>query len=210
MERGRDVDLFTAVPHGYGDGAGLPVVVVLHGASATASRFQDLGLPRFVTAAVQAGAEPFVLAGADGGALRWEPDPDSSDDPQAMVVDELPGWLTDRGFDAGRRAVWGWSMGGYGGLRLAESYPSYARAVAAFSPAVEPGDEAFAQADRLVEEPLGIWCGTEDALYGNVRGFVATLPTEPVIASYSSGGHTYEYWNEHTVDALTFLSSRLT
>jgi len=28
--------------------------------------------------------------------------------------------------------------------------------------------------------------------------------------SYSSGGHTYEYWNEHTVDALTFLSSRLT
>jgi len=57
---------------------------------------------------------------------------------------------------------------------------------------------------------LGIWCGTEDALYGNVRVFVATLPTEPVIASYSSGGHTYEYWNEHTVDALTFLSSRLT
>ena len=44
----------------------------------------------------------------------------------------------------------------------------------------------------------------------NVRGFVATLPTEPVIASYSSGGHTYGYWNEHTVGALTFLSSRLT
>lgn len=127
-----------------------------------------------------------------------------------MVVDELPGWLADRGFAARRRAVWGWSMGGYGGLRLAESYPSYARAVAAFSPAVEPGDEAFAQADRLAEEPLGIWCGTEDALYGNVRGFVATLPAEPVMASYSSGGHTYEYWNEHTVDALTFLSSRLT
>ena len=34
---GGDVDLFTAVPEGYGDGAGLPVVVVLHGASASAA-----------------------------------------------------------------------------------------------------------------------------------------------------------------------------
>jgi enterochelin esterase-like enzyme len=208
--RGRDVDLFTAVPYGYGDGAGLPVVVVLHGASATASRFQDLGLARFVTAAVREGADPFVLAGADGGALRWERDPESGDDPQAMLVDELPGWLSDRGLDAERRAVWGWSMGGYGALRLAESYPAYARAVAAFSPAVSLSDSVFDDADQLAEQPLGVWCGTDDALYGNVRGFVAALPTDPVITSYSSGGHTYVYWNEHTVEALTFLASRLT
>jgi hypothetical protein len=37
--RGRDVDLFTAVPHGYGDGAGLPVCLVLHGATARPSDF---------------------------------------------------------------------------------------------------------------------------------------------------------------------------
>jgi enterochelin esterase-like enzyme len=207
--RGHDVDLFTAVPHGYGDGAGLPVVVVLHGASATASRFRGLGLAKFVTAAVQEGAEPFVLAGADGGPLGWHAD-ENGDDPQAMVVDELPDWLSERGFDSDRRAVWGWSLGGYGALRLAETYPTYAEALAVLSPAVQPDDWVFEHKDQLVEQPLGVWCGTEDALYRNVRGLVASLPTEPVIESYSSGGHTYEYWNEHTVDALTFLSSRLT
>ena len=67
LARGQTVDLFTAVPAGYGDGAGLPVVVILHGASATAKDFQPFGLARFLTQAVRDGAEPFVLAGADGG-----------------------------------------------------------------------------------------------------------------------------------------------
>jgi S-formylglutathione hydrolase FrmB len=207
--RGQDVDLFTAVPYGHGDGAGLPVVVVLHGASATASRFRGLGLAKFVTATVRHGAEPFVLAGADGGSLGWHSD-DSGDDPQAMIIDELPAWLSDRGFDSERRAVWGWSLGGYGALRLVETDPTYGRAVAVFSPAVQPDDWVFEHVDVLVEEPVAVWCGTEDPLYGNVRGLVAALPTDPVITSYSAGGHTYEYWNEHTIDALTFLSSRLT
>ena len=137
--RGRPVDLFTAVPDGYGDGAGLPVVVILHGASATARDFQPFGLARFLTQAVRDGAEPFVLAGADGGTTRWEGD-GRGDDPQAMLTDELPGWLAERGFDADRRALWGWSMGGYGALRLAESSPTTPRAVAAFSPAIDAGD----------------------------------------------------------------------
>ena len=118
--RQRDVDLFTAVPAGHGDGAGLPVVVVLHGASATAADFQPYGLGRFLTAAVEDGAPPFVPAGADGGVLRWEPDPSSDDDQQRLIIDEMPQWLADRGFDADARPLWGWSMGGYGCLRLAE------------------------------------------------------------------------------------------
>jgi len=65
--RGKTVDLFTAVPHGHGDGAGLPVCVILHGVSATPKDYQAFGLGRFLTAAVQRGAPPFVLAGADGG-----------------------------------------------------------------------------------------------------------------------------------------------
>lgn len=137
--RGRDVDLFTAVPAGHGDGAGLPVVVVLHGASATAADFEPYGLGRFLTAAVEDGAPPFVLAGADGGVLSWEPDPASADDPQRMVLEEMPTWLAEHGFDADSKALWGWSMGGYGSLRAAEADPGWARAVAAFSPAVSVG-----------------------------------------------------------------------
>ena len=207
--RQRDVDLFTAVPAGHRDGAGLPVVVVLHGASATAADFQPFGLGRFLTAAVEAGAPPFVLAGADGGVLRWEPDPGTGDDPQRMLLDEMPQWLLERGFDAQSRALWGWSMGGYGCLRAAELEPGWARAVAAFSPALSVGEAVFADAGNLADVPLGLWCGTDDPLYPAVTAFEAELLREPVIASYSEGAHTRYYWNEHTLDAFAFLASWL-
>jgi S-formylglutathione hydrolase FrmB len=208
QERGADVELFTAVPDGYGDGAGLPVVVVLHGASATPALYQEFGLARFLTATVEAGARPFVLAGASGGVLRWEPQP-SGDNPQAMVLDEMPQWLADRGFDADRLAVWGWSMGGYGALRLAQVEPGWGRATAAFSPAIRPGDAVFADSAALAGHPVGLWCGTDDGFYDAVRELAETLPEEPEIASFSEGGHTRVYWNEHTVEALTFLASHL-
>jgi dienelactone hydrolase len=207
--RDRDVDLFTAVPAGHGDGAGLPVVVVLHGASAKAADFQAFGLGRFLTAAFEAGAPPFVLAGADGGVLRWEPDPSSADDPQRMLLDELPQWLADRGFDARSRALWGWSMGGYGGLRAAQMEPDWARAVAAFSPAMSVGEAVFSDAGELADVPLGLWCGTGDPLYPAVTAFEDELATEPVIASYSEGEHSRHYWNQQTIDAFAFLAARL-
>jgi predicted esterase len=207
-ERGADVDFFTAVPAGYGDGAGLPVVVILHGASATPAAYQDFGLPRFLTAAVEAGANPFVLAGATGGVLRWEPQPDG-DDPQGMVLNELPQWLDDRGFDADRRALWGWSMGGYGVLRMTEVDPTWTRATAAFSPAIAPGDAVFQNLADLSEVPLGLWCGTEDGFYDAVQELATELPVEPEIASFTTGGHTRVYWNEQTIEAFTFLAEHL-
>ena len=115
VARGQVVDFYTAVPAGHGDGRGLPVCLVLHGASATAAHFDDFGFGRFLTDAVQRGAKPFVLAGATGGVLRWQPSGD--DDPRRMVHEEIPGWCAERGFDTGRLALWGWSMGGYGALR---------------------------------------------------------------------------------------------
>ena len=205
--RGQDVHLFTAVPHGFGDGAGLPVVVVLHGASTTASDFQELGLGRFLTAAVSAGTPPFVLAGADGGLSRWEPTGD--DDPQAMVVVELPEWLSERGFDAETRALWGWSMGGYGALRVAELNPGWARALALFSPAVSTGDAALSDLDELAGLPTAVWCGEQDPLYDDVRSLVADLPEQPVSVTYGPGGHSKVYWNDHTLEAFSFLGEEL-
>ena len=152
--RGMDVDLFTAVPAGFGNGRGLPVVVVCHGATATPASYEPFGLPEFLTAAVDDGAEPFVLMGAYGSALRWEPQPDG-DDPRSMVLEEMPEWIDERGFDVERRALWGWSMGGYGILRMAEIEPGWARAVAAFAPAISEGDEVFASVDALEGTPLG-------------------------------------------------------
>ena len=206
--RGLDVDLFTAVPAGYGKGKNLPVAVICHGATATPASYEAFGLPQFLTASVDAGAAPFVLAGAYGSALRWEPQPDG-DDPRAMVLEEMPTWLDERGFDASRRALWGWSMGGYGILRMAEVDPGWAKAVAAFAPAISQGDEVFTNVDSLTGTPLGFWVGTDDSFYEPVQELVAILPEEPEINSSGPGGHTRVYWNDQTIEAFTFLSSHL-
>ena len=207
--RGRTVDLFTAVPHGHGDGAGLPVCLILHGVTATASDYQGFGLGRFLTAAVERGAPPFVLAGADGGLLYWEPDPASADNPQKMVTDEMPHWLAARGFDATRVAAWGWSMGGYGVLRLGEVRPGWLRAVAAFSPDVT--HRAIVASDDGVYRttPLGVWCGRSDPLYRDVRAFVAQLPRRPQVLSYGDGAHTRAYWDSVTLPAFAFVAGEL-
>lgn len=205
---GRDVDLFTAVPAGHGDGAGLPVVVILHGSSASASVFQEFGLARFLTEAVTGGAPPFVLAGTDDGPSGWVPD-GSGADPQAMVLEELPGWLEERGFDAERRAVWGWSRGGYGALRLAEAAPDWARAVAMFSPAVSEGDPAFDDLPRIAEVPLGIWCGLDDPFVDAVREMVDLLDVPPERLVLEDGGHTRIFWNDHTLAAFRWLARSL-
>lgn len=206
--RGTDVQLYTAVPAGHGDGSGLPVVVVLHGASATAADFVSFQLGRFVTAAAEQGAQPFVLAGADGGVLHWEPQPDG-DDPQLMVLEEVPAWLAERGFDVSRKAAWGWSMGGYGVLRLAERAPQWATATAAFSPAVSEGDAVFSGAAGLAGHRLGLWCGTSDPFYDEVRALLDVLPTPPAVTTFDEGGHTRVFWNQHTLEAFEFLAESL-
>jgi dienelactone hydrolase len=201
--RGTTVDLFTAVPEGHADGAGLPVVVVLHGASGRPSDYQRFGLPRFLTQAVQDGAAPFVLAGLDGGPDGWE------GAPLEMVTGELPGWLDDRGFDASRVAVWGWSRGGFGALRLAQTSSGWARAVAAFSPAISTGDAVFRAVDDLAGTPLGVCCGEQDSFHPTVAALVEALPEEPEWLHFGPGGHTRAYWNSLTPSAFAWLAGEL-
>ncbi|MEO3778749.1 alpha/beta hydrolase-fold protein [Micromonospora sp. B11E3] len=189
--RGRTVDFWTAVPAGHGDGRGLPVCLVLHGASSTPRDFARFGLARFLTDAVRRGAPPFALAGATGGRLSWRRS--GSDDPQRMVREELPAWCAERGFDTSRVAAWGWSMGGFGSLLLAETFPGWLRAVAAFSPAVRPGDDVFAGARRLRGTPVGLWCGRQDGLLPEVRALARALPEPPARAEYADGRHDFVY-----------------
>jgi len=207
--RGRDVDLFVARPAGYDTEDGLPVVLVLHGATGRPTDYRTFGLQRFLTAAVEAGAAPFALAGADGGRLRWEPAGDGSDDPRAMLLDELPRWLLDHGLDPDRSALWGWSMGGYGALRAAQTTAGRFRAVAAFSPALASGDDVAEAAGDLAGTPVGLWCGTEDPFLPPTRELVDLLPDEPEIASFTPGRHTRAYWNDQTLEALGLLATHL-
>ncbi|MGY3516787.1 alpha/beta hydrolase [Micromonospora sp. PTRAS2] len=205
--RGRTVDFWTAVPAGHGDGRGLPVCLVLHGASATPRDYARFGLARFLTDAVRRGAPPFVLAGATGGRLSWRPA--GADDPQRMVREEVPAWCAERGFDAGRVAAWGWSMGGFGSLLLAETFPGWLRAVAAFSPAVRAGDAVFTGAARLRGTPVGLWCGRQDGLLDEVQALARALPEPPVRAEYADGRHDFTYWGRVVPDAFALLGAAL-
>ncbi|MDP9794776.1 poly(3-hydroxybutyrate) depolymerase [Catenuloplanes nepalensis] len=207
VARGRVVDFWTAVPHGHGDGADLPVCLVLHGSSKRPPDFPALGLGGFLTDAVRRGAPPFVLAGATGDRLAWQPA--GADDPQRMVAEEIPAWCARRGLDSGRLAAWGWSMGGYGALLLAESRPGLLRAVAAFSPAVGPGDPVFRGITRLGATPVGLWCGTDDPLYPPVRTLHDALPAEPAAGGYGPGRHNFGYWSTILAPAFDFIGATL-
>jgi len=202
--RDRMVNFYTAVPDGYGAGRGLPVCLVLHGGTKRPADFAALGLGRFLTDAVRRGAPPFVLAGADGDRLAWRPS--GGDDPQRMVREEIPLWCRQRGFDARRTVAWGWSMGGYGSLLLAEAYPGFLRAVAAFSPAVSPYDDVNQSARLLRGTPIGLWCGKQDNLYNNVRKLEAHLPEPPAAGGYADGRHNFGYWSRCVPAAFDFLA----
>jgi pimeloyl-ACP methyl ester carboxylesterase len=210
--RGQPVGLFTAVPAGHGDGAGLPVCLVLHGGSATTADFREFGFGRFLSAAVQAGTRPFVLAGVDGGGNGWGPGQDG-DDPQRLLLDELPTWLDERGFDTSMLAAWGWSMGGHGVLLLGEAAPERFRAIAAFSPAIPDGasapDDVWNAKERLDPDRTGLWCGTSDSFYPRVKRFAGALASRPALARWEAGGHTRPYWNRITPEAFAFIGDRL-
>lgn len=199
-----EIGLFSAVPAGHGDGAGLPVVVVLHGASASADDLPGFGLGRFVTAAVEAGAPPFVLVGTDDGPAGWVPSGDL--DPQAMLRDELPGWLAERGY-ADERALWGWSRGGYGALRFVQAEPEWASGLALFSPAVHESDPALGDLAALARVPWGLWCGESDPFHDGAVALVEAAPAPPRAFVEGEGGHTRVYWNDHTVEMFDWLCS---
>ncbi|MEV4618111.1 esterase [Asanoa sp. NPDC049573] len=207
VSRGRSVDFYTAVPAGHGDGKGLPVCIVLHGAAKRPGDFARLGFGRALSRAVEKGAPPFVLAGANGGRRGWRPKP--GDDPQRMAYEEVPNWCAERGFDITRLALWGWSTGGAGALLLAETFRSFARLTAAFSPAVALGDQVFEQVGRLRSQPLGLWCGLDDRLLKNVQALQRALPLPPVAGRYTDGGHTFDYWQTIIPEAFRIIGSTL-
>lgn len=217
--RGTRVSLATMTPAGV-DAAGLPVLLALHGRGANAQTLVDLGLPEFLTAAVQAGAAPFAIAAIDGGDRYWHAV--GTDDPQAMLRDEVPAWLAEAGLGTVLGAL-GISMGAFGALLWARGAATPPAAVVALSPALFPtwGDAAVRnafvdEADWAEHEPLrhldaidgsrlGVWCGTEDPFVAAARKLADG--TRAVAAHFDSGAHTDGYWRRVLPDALAFAGA---
>jgi enterochelin esterase-like enzyme len=144
-----------------------------------------------------------------------------------MVTDELLPLLHERGYDTSTVGLLGWSMGGYGALRLAGLRgPGATAAVVASSPALwsDAGDASgtgfsseaeyeeysvFHEQDRLGAVPVRVDVGTGDPFYRDVQDYVDGFPSgADVTSTFEAGGHTPGYWRRMLPAELAFLGKR--
>jgi S-formylglutathione hydrolase FrmB len=200
----------------------LPVCLALHGRGGGAKSFLKLGIPRFLTAAVRGRVPPFTVVAVDGGSSYFVAR-DPADDPQRMLVAELPEWLAERGLTA-PVAAFGISMGAFGALRFARERQEL-RAVAVAGPALfrswaeAKGRNAFRDerawaaneplrhTNDLAGVPLGVWCGTEDPFVDAARELISR--TRPEVADIASGAHEDGYFLRVLPDMLRFVGQHL-
>lgn len=205
----------------------LPLVVALHGRGGDHdSILRDLGMPQFLAQAVTDGVPPFAVAAVDGGDTYWHPH--HGTDSGAMVVDELLPLLSHHGVRTHRIGLYGWSMGGYGALRIAgllgrERVAGVAVASpalwvdssgvssAGFSSAAEYDEYSVYHRQRdLTGIPVRIDIGTDDPFYPAVKGYVAGFPSSAgVVHTFSEGAHTDGFWRRELPPELAFLGRAL-
>ncbi len=141
---------------------------------------------------------------------------------ETMIVDDL--WNeVHRNFhvDDQKWAIGGLSMGGYGAMRLGLRHPDKFSSIWAHSAAFVIGDAVPALGLATIEDAslhelapklkgrtdlpvISFDCGIEDELIESNRDFhhlLTELGIEHFYAEHS-GGHTWEYWDEHIVEAL--------
>jgi hypothetical protein len=204
----------------------LPVLVALHGLGGThRSWIDDLGVDRFLPAAVAAGVPRFAIAAVDGGTTYWHPRPDG-EDAGGMVLEEFLPLLRKQGLRIDRLAFHGYSMGGYGSLRLAPLVgPPAVRAVAVLSAAVwrDPASASpdgfssaaeyerytvFGHQDDLDGIPVRLDCGTDDLFYPEDKAYVAGF-RRPITSTFEPGAHDVAYWTRMMPAQLAFAGRAL-
>jgi enterochelin esterase-like enzyme len=224
---GEPVRYSIAWPPGSEPGDPLPVCFALPGRGGG----PPMGFAGYVAAAVLRGeSRPYAVVGVDGGVSYWHPRETGEDRLRMLLRELVP--LCARRFKLGgggrKRAVIGWSMGGYGALLAAETEPRLFAAVVAVSPAVwtsydammlGPRDafdsaadfakhDVIAHSDRLAGVNLRVDCGRQDPFYGYVTHLDAALP-EPPSGGYSKGGHDQDYWSRVAPAEAEFIGRAL-
>ncbi|GAA1609043.1 alpha/beta hydrolase-fold protein [Kribbella karoonensis] len=222
--RRTEVGYSVVYPDGYAAGARLPVVLALHGRGGDhRAAVNDLGMDRYLTAAVRSGTPAYALATVDGGSdSYWHRRADGSDS-GAMLEQELLPLLTARGLTTGRYGVLGWSMGGYGALLQVLQRKVPPVAVGAMSPAlwhryadVQPGafdDEADFERNQVLGRAgsfrgtaVRIDCGRDDPFAGAAHDLRTELRAD---GGQQPGLHTGGYWRRMLPDQLRFLGAKL-
>ncbi|MFI6305786.1 alpha/beta hydrolase [Amycolatopsis thailandensis] len=218
--RNRDVNLVIIAPDGVSR-VGLPVCVALHGRGADARTFLNLDVRNALNQAVSAGLPAFAVAAVDGD--NYWVDVGKADDPQRMLADELPGWLSQRQLRP-PSAMFGISMGGFGALRYAREHKNL-KAVAVASAALfvswsdAKSRKVFADREQWEShEPLlhtgdlsasstGVWCGNSDPFVRADRKLIKAV--QPAVGKMSEGEHNDDYWRGIMPEMMKFVAERL-
>ncbi len=224
--RHREVGYAIGYPHVYLPNRPPPLVICLHGHGGSHRSFDVQRLAALLLGGVPAVRAAFVAV--DGGDGYWNRHP--GDDPMSMVIDELIPRCRLLGLGRGQKRIglYGYSMGGYGALLLAEKRPDLVGAVAVISPALwlsyqeahaaDPTAYASKQAfeandilrhrGRLRGIPIRLATGFDDPFYSDVQVVASKLPAGTV-SVFSKGCHTGGFPAAQVAPSLAFLGRYL-
>lgn len=233
--RRAEVGYTIAYPPGHKPGDRLPLILMLHGYGFNhANALQGLTPAQAVALEVSgAPLPPMAMVTVDGGRGYWNPHP--GDNAQAMLTDELIPLCQRKGLGTGPRkiAAMGISMGGYGGILLAEKYPDLLAGVAAISPAIYTSyaqahattplayasAATFAANDAVthaaaLKVPVRIASGYGDQYYPGAQALARALPRNPggvpAEVHFGKGCHARSFFNAQEPPSLAFLARYLT
>lgn len=225
---GRDTRWVVARPAGVS--GTLPVVVVLHALNTNEGAIfgAQLQIQQVLQTYVEAGNAPFAIAAVDGARNYWHARADGTDG-GAMVLDEFIPMLNsnpDLDLSTDHLGLFGWSMGGYGALRLGAMLGSpRVAAIAVSSPALwaDPRNfpprafdsfadyqqnSLFGQQDAFAKIPLLISIGSGDQFFTYTRQWAAGVHPPPAFGT-AAGGHTNRFWRSVLPDQVAFLGRNL-
>lgn len=227
---GKETQLHILAPNGRVEQP-LKVLYLLHGLSDDSSCWS-----RLTSLELFARNGNFLVVMPDGGRSFYHDTP-YGENYFTYITKELPDWIRFLFPVSEKREdtfIAGLSMGGYGALKAALTYPEQYGGVAAFSSVCDVkrhyednslpvkvmfGDqpcwdhldlyELAKRANCAQQKPLIYhWCGTSDFLYQDNLNFRAHM--ESLSFDYhfydGEGDHMWKYWNEQVEKAMVFFN----
>ena len=195
------------LPPGYAssDDRRYPLLILLHGASATDEQWADLGIAPAADRLICAHRiSPLLIAMPDGGR-------DVPPEIDHYVVATLLAWL-DATYrvrpDATHRSIGGISRGGGAALRIGAAHPELFASVGAHSPAVNRSVADLSLGLARLRGGVFIDVGKSDGLAPTVVAFSRALVNASVRNELHiwAGRHDRPYWRAHVDAYLRFYS----
>ena len=192
--------------------APLPVIYLLHGASADETQWPDLRVLVEADALIASGDQSFVVV-MPGGDYR------AGFDYTAFVLNDLIPTMNQQlpiRTDPGGRALGGLSLGGYWALSTVFHHPDQFAAVGGYSPVVASASDDLVSLARTATGfdrlHIALDVGNADPLAAGTQRLATTLRARGLSVSFTIhlGGHNRPYWRAHTHDYLSFMLASFT